>query len=508
MEVVSQALENLATNNTVQILPTVLGFLIILYTVYWISISIYSGKINFEKAEIITLVIILASSFFLNIGQPYMTGAGGGEEYNYVLIGEEISESGRFTVSRSDHNDLYLKPYIIYPVLVSIPSFFLDTTRNLGVMVNTVAAIFLLFFLYLSIRKISNKKAALAATVLTIFNPLFVHMSRTPESMITAGTYFFLTVFTLQGFLKNEDRFWMRGLTVSVLGMIFSRTGMFIFVPLIIMLIIIKKVEMKRFLTESLIFVLFGSVPFLMNLRFFLNMDRAFGGGTLIMNIQNFFDFLHQKPGYITLLVIAFPSLLIAIKNRKTIFLYLAGLTHFLFFLTYRHASILNHPKFYMLSFVIFSCVAGIGFSEIGNKLKPKNTYIPVLVGVVLVSASTGLMLEQLNRDRYYTPAKRTLDISTSLHPDCVIIPRDVRHARLAGFQNSIDPWFFTPEELGNPDLLKEETGSNCIIYYRNMSETPEHMELFEKSFEKELITSYEHEGSEAQAFHIDLNNN
>ncbi len=492
----------LSRNPFFQRIPSIFGYIVIIVTLYWFIHLLRSRELGLTKSEIITLILIIAGSLALNLQKPYMTGAGGGEEYNYILIGEEISHTGRFVVSRMENSDLYLKPYIIYPVLVSIPSFFMETTRNLGVTVNTVTAGFLLFAIFLAVRKIGNSTAAFTAVIIGMFNPFFIHMARTPESMISAATFFFLTAFTLHGFLEKRNSFWAKGLSVCLTGLIFSRTGMWILLPLLIWILYREDIDIKKYVLETVFFFTMVSVVFLMNIIFTLNMDRAFGGNPLISNSLALVNFFQNSLGYIPLIVLTIPAMIYGVKQKKQLFLYIGGLLHFFFFLSYRHATITDHPKFYLTSFLVFISAVSIMVSEFNtNRIKGK--ILPVLT-ILIVVLPMANHIPDLQKDMYYTPAKITLGISTRLHPGCTIIPRDVRPVRLAGFENAVDPWKFHKENLGELETVRK-INDNCIIYYKPFEETPDHLKYFEENFDMEKITGFRYESREIETYLVNI---
>jgi len=227
-------------------------------------------------------------------------------------------------------------------------------------------------------------------------------------------------------------------------------------------------------------------------------MDTAFGFESLTTNSIEFLTFLQYYPGYIMLVLLTIPGMIYGIKHKKQLFLYLGGLIHFFFFLSYRHATITDHPKFYLTSFLVFISAISIMVSEINIK-GIKGKILPIITILILVLPMAN-HIEDLSRDVHYKPAKITLGISTRLHPDCTIIPRNHRPVRLAGFENTVDSWKFLPEDLGNPEIIKE-INNNCIIYYKDFVETPEHLKYFEKNFDKEKITSYTYEGNEFSTY-------
>jgi len=463
-----------------------------------------------ERSEAVTLLALLLFGFVFYIGQPFMTGAGGGEEYNYVLIGEEISESFRFAVSRIEGAELYLKPYIMYPVLVSVPSFFLLTTLGLGILVNTLSAVLMLSLIYLAVKRLGGRRAGLVAVLLNIFNPFLVHMARSPESMMGSGLAFFCSVIAVDGFSERGGRLWFLGLVISVLMMVYSRIGMWIIAFLALFMTSFYSESIletfRRMWKEIMALIVFLAIPFLMGVRYVLNMSRDFGAASAASNMGGWITFFSDRPFFVFLVLLVVPSVVYTLSIGRYRYLASAGVLHFFFYLTYRHASILDHSKFYFLFSTVFLCLLALSVSDILGLVEVYSGWFyrsVFLVFVILLC--TGLAVNTVSwgsEDSGYLPAERVLSRSREFYPDCTVVPQDTRPVHLAGFENTLDPWYLS-EDFGRREVVSEADSDCLLLYYED--EPSDRMERISGFFEAEKVYGYRYRGSYLAAYYVDI---
>ncbi len=481
-----------------QYLPPFFGYLIVLSTIIW---GIYTLKTRetFSKNEIITLTIVILVYTLLAFNQPFTTGAGGGEEYNYVLVGESISETFTFTNARAD-GGIYLKPYVMYPVLVSIPSLFFETSLSLGISVNTVLSVLTLFMFYLVSKSFFGEKAGIFSVIILGISPLFLKMARSPESLMVSGFYLLFTVYGMQKWEESPQIGYKIGIIIGVLGMVFSRTDMWLFIPplFITYLLKTKKIKEKIFSKQNillgLVFMAVSTVSLMLNINFGTSLARPFSTENLLNNLTEFFFTVRSSFGYVLILLIGLPlSLYYLMTEKGKRVIYGIGLLNLVFYLFYQPGNINAHPKFYFITLIIFSFSIGDFFYKISNKYNKKRFYKPFILFTILIiiAIPTGYNIQQIERDEYSLAAKHTLNIPMRMYPECTLLAQDRRHVKIVGYEEAISSWSYSKEELGEINKLRE-FNEECLIYYRRRKDAS-HFEKFEQKFleEAEKLSTY-----------------
>lgn len=492
--------------------PALITFTLFSFLIAWTLYGLKKRRLQIGKKELAILGVLFFLALLIRIKAPFMTGSGGGEEFRYVLLGKEIAETGRFIAPRdiilNKYPVLYLKPYFTYPAMLAIPSFFLETTRSLGIYVNTVFGALTVFAVYFMTKEFfSNKETVFLAAVLAVVLPLNIHLSNTTESQILSFFFFCLFLTSLMKYLENNQFYWSLGTALLFIAFLFSRTANWIFLPFLIFVVAVyrrKEIFEKKNILSAFLIISFLIVPFLMNLRYKAHKKSAIGAQFFTKNFSMFIRYIFQEePYYGVLFILGSIGFIYCIKKydkKKNLIFSLPFFIYFLFILSYRWgiSSLIRYyylPLFYLS---IWSSVALFGiYEQLEEKLGSMGRWLPKiflisvvgLLGIWCVSSALNFQ-----PDIEYPSAKEMVEKTKEMHPECTIFPaEDPRPLQLAGYK-VLNPWYHDKEDFANLSWYRKNLNSSCLLYYKARlrvdveNETPSQLREFEDRFEMELL--------------------
>lgn len=343
---------------------------------------------KFEKF-VYLLVFITFLSIFINLIFIHPTFS---DENFYFNVGKNILEG------KIPYKDFFFAhpPLQVYVIAFLFQLF--GVSFFVGKLLTLISSSLCIFLIFLISKKLFDEKSAFISSLILLISPSFIAFSTQGYGMWEASFFVLLSIYLI---LKNK----LIGSSFSFLIAILFRYFALFYLPLILILLIIKKYEVKKFLITFLI------ISIITVLILILIFGENFINDTLIFQVKNtgsrisqdYFTFQYLSIG-LFLIFLGLLSFVYALHSKNKILLLFSIyplLADIIIFILIREIAY----HYFLISLPLYAIAIGKVFAA--SKDKIVQIFIPIILILALLTniPTIDFYLNPKYAERYYSIA-------------------------------------------------------------------------------------------------------